>query len=65
MIVKIVPLGNTCGQTNPRVLYATIQIAPRIRYDLPPPEGTGAQKGEKWYNDRSSYLKALRIAGCR
>ena len=30
-----------------------------IRYDLPPPEGTGAQKGEKWYNDRSSYLKAL------
>jgi|GEM_PF-2162198 len=30
-----------------------------VRYDLPPPEGTGAQKGEKWYNDRSSYLKAL------
>ena len=30
-----------------------------VRYDLSPPEGTGAQKGEKWYNDRSSYLKAL------
>lgn len=30
-----------------------------IRYDLLPPEGTGAQKGEKWYKDRSSFLKAL------
>ena len=30
-----------------------------VRYDLTPSEGTGAQKGEKWYKNRSIFLKAL------